>query len=91
MTGYTGVSYTGIFQSAKIRIGSVYSIPGSGTVASVTVYFMRGRDVDCGPVTYRTWTVLNTPDITGALYTGSKCGGSALTDIVVMSKWIQGS
>lgn len=44
-------------------------------------YKMLGRDVDSSPIQYRTWVVNNTPDLTGALYTGDKSGPSPLVDI----------
>jgi hypothetical protein len=47
-----------------------------------TKYFMmRGVDVDCVTLTYRTWLVTSSPDPTGALYTGIKCGPSPLANI----------
>lgn len=54
---------------------------------AVTYYLMRGRDVDCGSVTYRFWTVTGSPDTTGSQYVGSKCGSSPLTDIVIVKKY----
>lgn len=42
---------------------------------------MLGRDVDSSPIQYRTWVVNDTPDLTGALYTGDKSGSSPLVDI----------
>jgi hypothetical protein len=44
-------------------------------------YKMLGRDVNSNPTQYRTWVVNNTPDFTGALYTGLKSGNNALVDI----------
>lgn len=62
----------------------------AGGGAQTTFYIMRGKDVDCGtsPPTMRTWTVTDSPDTTGAFYTGPKCGASALADIVVVKKVI---
>ncbi len=60
---------------------------GGGGPSLTTYYVMRGRDVDCGVITYRTWTVQNAPDTTGAQYVGTKCGASALTDIVVIQMY----
>jgi N-acetylneuraminic acid mutarotase len=42
---------------------------------------MLGRDVDSSPIQYRTWVVNDTPDFTGALYTGDKSGPSPLVDV----------
>ena len=52
-----------------------------------TYYVMRGKDIDCVPVTYRVWTVLGAPDTTGSYYTGVKCGSSPLTDVTIVSKY----
>jgi hypothetical protein len=42
---------------------------------------MVGRDVNSIPTQYRTWVVENTPDLTGALYTGPKSGPNPMVDI----------
>lgn len=42
---------------------------------------MTGRDVDSIPTQYRTWVVPNTPDLTGAQYTGLKSGPAPMVDI----------
>jgi hypothetical protein len=60
------------------------NLPGA---ASTTYYYMRGKDVDCGTVTYRYWVVTQTPDPLGAQYVGSKCGGSVFADVVVEHTW----
>jgi len=60
------------------------SLPIPPTGGATLYYVMRGRDVDCGSVTYRSWTVSGTPDTTGSQYVGTKCGASALADIVVV-------
>jgi hypothetical protein len=59
----------------------------SGT--SVTTYFlMRGNDPNCvTQPTYRYWVVTGSPDPTGAQYTGARCGGSPLTNIIIESTW----
>lgn len=44
-------------------------------------YKMLGRDVNSAPTQYRTWVVPNTPDFTGALYTGLKSGPNMMVDI----------
>lgn len=51
-----------------------------------TVYYMRGRDADCGTLTYRYWSVSGSPDWTGSGYTGIKCGATPLADIVLLRK-----
>lgn len=53
----------------------------------INYFVMRGLDVDCGTITYRTWTVPDHPDNTGALYTGPKCGASPLIDIILIGKY----
>jgi len=44
-------------------------------------YKMLGRDVNSAPTQYRTWVVNDTPDLTGALYTGLKSGPNPMVDI----------
>ena len=90
--GSGGVSYELDFFNQISDDGNTYSTelfdrtqftlpePPPGTII---YYVMRGRDIDCVPVTYRTWTVINTPDTTGVQYSGPKCGSNPLTDIVV--------
>lgn len=56
---------------------------GAAAAASITMYTMRGRDVDCGSLTYRTWTVSSVPDYTGASYVGTRCGATAFADVVI--------
>ena len=64
------------------------SVDGSfGPPLVTTYFFMRWKDVDCGPVTYRTWIVTDAPDPTGAQYVGPKCGGTAITGAVVAASW----
>ena len=56
--------------------------PPISIINSTTYYFMRAQDPNCLPtVTYRYWTVTGTPDTTGALYVGTRCGASPLTNI----------
>lgn len=51
-------------------------------------YLMRGTDVDCmTQPTYRIWKVVNSPDFTGAQYTGARCGASSLANIVIAATW----
>lgn len=54
----------------------------------VIYYIMRARDPDCITPTYRTWTVVDNPDLDGSLYDGARCGATPLTDIVVIKKII---
>jgi hypothetical protein len=53
-------------------------------VGTAQHYLMRGKDIDCGPTTYRYW-VTTSPDPTGSQYVGIKCGVSALQDIIIVS------
>jgi hypothetical protein len=65
--------------------GASFTAPITTNV--VQYYKMRGRDPDCGTLTYRTWVVTGGPDFAGALYTGARCGVSPLIDVVVESTW----
>lgn len=69
---------------------SQFALEGGGGSSTIE-YYMRGKDVDCGILTYRYWVSLNSPDINGSGYSGTKCGGSALTDIVINSIKIRNS
>lgn len=51
----------------------------------ITEYFMRGKDVDCGILTYRYWSSLNAPDPSAIQYSGTKCGASPLQDVIILS------
>jgi len=90
--GTAGYSYNiseSVFERDKGNTsptGTLYpsNILPSPPIGSITYYVMRGKDPDCGPVTYRTWTVENAPDTTGAQYIGTKCGANPLEDIVVI-------
>lgn len=82
------------FQSANKLTSTVidretylYSFGVSQFVPIITKYIMRGKDVDCGSVTYRVWVVQDEPDISGAQYSGPKCGASPFTDIVILLKY----
>lgn len=44
-------------------------------------YKMLARDINSAPLQYRTWVVPNTPDFTGALYTGPKSGYNDFVDV----------
>lgn len=50
-------------------------------------YLMRGIDVDCGSLTYRTWVVQDAPDLSGSEYTGVRCGSTPLSEIIIAAKW----
>ena len=84
-----GGSIEGLFPAPSGTKAHVVSLPGSGiglgpsTGVTIT-YVMRGRDVDCGSLTYRTWSVLSAPDYTGASYVGARCGVTPLADVVVV-------
>lgn len=58
-----------------------------GPTLVVTYFFMRWKDVDCVPVTYRTWIVTDDPDPTGLHYAGPKCGVTAITGAVIAASW----
>lgn len=50
-------------------------------------YKMRGQDVDCGSLTYRTWIVADIPDFSASQYHGARCGVTPLAFVVVVEKW----
>jgi hypothetical protein len=52
--------------------------------AQLITYRMRGLDVDCATLTYRYWYAVGAPDYSASLYTGPKCGASALAAITVV-------
>lgn len=56
-----------------------------GFQPTLAEYFMRGKDVDCGPLTYRYWVSYGQADLSGARYDGTRCGVSPLEDIVILS------
>lgn len=60
---------------------------GGGGTVTVKHYQMRGRDVDCPGVVYRTWAVTGSPDMTGASYVGIRCGVTPFQDVVVTATW----
>jgi hypothetical protein len=62
-------------------------ILGAPIVSPVPYYKMRGRDVDCGPITYRTWVVQDMPDPTETFYAGPRCGATPFADIVIAEQW----
>lgn len=58
------------------------------TATSTKHYLMQWKDVDCVTTTYRFWHVTESPDPTGIQYSGTKCGGSAITGAFVSATWI---
>jgi len=82
--GFTALSGSGI--PTFTNIGSITRTRSSGMLYSIW-YKMRARDPDCVSLTYRTWVVSGTPDYTAALYTGARCGATALTDITIVATW----
>lgn len=50
-------------------------------------YKMRGQDVDCGVLTYRTWIVADVPDFAATFYVGTRCGATPFSNVVVTEKW----
>lgn len=64
---------------------------GAEGVAQATVYIMVGRDPDCVGVVYRTWQVTGAPDYTAAQYTGTRCGVTPLTDVILAASFIPGT
>ncbi len=50
-------------------------------------YKMRGQDVDCGPLTYRTWIVADQPDFLASQYSGPRCGVTPFSHVIVVEKW----
>jgi len=69
--------------------GTVYNFPSGPETGDVIVkhYLMQWRDVDCGPVTYRSWHVTDAPDPTGVFYAGPKCGVTPITGAFVTATW----
>lgn len=57
---------------------------GGGESAQIE-YYMRGKDADCGILTYRYWTSINFADISAIGYSGPKCGANPLEDITILS------
>lgn len=86
---YTYETYSSIEKEkgSTLKLSNREVLPSPPAGGSVIYYVMRGRDVDCIPVTYRTWTVTGSPDATGSQYLGAKCGINPLTDIVVVHKY----
>jgi len=70
-------------ESDPIHFYSAIPLPRAVSAQLVT-YRMRGRDVDCATLTYRYWNSVGAPDLSASLYTGPKCGVSALTEVVVV-------
>lgn len=64
--------------------GVVLPAPATGPT---TYYLNRWLDVDCDLVIYRTWVTQGTADSTGIHYSGTKCGGSSISNVVVAATW----
>lgn len=77
-----GLQVTYSTQRIGLRDGS-YTFPP----VVVRYYKMRGQDVDCGPLTYRTWIVTDTPDYTGVQYTGPRCGATPFAHVAIADTW----
>lgn len=86
---------TATFNSAQSRIAShspasYWGCAGVNVMpcGSINTYYkMIARDPDCSSLTYVSWVVVNTPDATGANYTGTRCGSNPLVDIAIEAKW----
>lgn len=66
-----------------------YFLSEVGSLRVTNYYLMRWLDSDCigsTPV-YRTWVVTNSPDPTGAFYSGTKCGATAIFSAVIAAEW----
>lgn len=88
-TDYTAVqnaSSTYVAQSAGVRESDRAS-SNTGAFINTTYYAMKGVDSDSQTLTYRTWVVTDSPDTTGALYSGAKSGNSPLSNIQIAAKW----
>lgn len=72
---------------ARTSFSSGEVVASDNTSNTTAYYKMRGRDVDAGSLTYRSWVVSETPDTTGGRYTGPKSGSNPLADITVVSFW----
>jgi len=79
-----GLTVTNTSQRIAIHDGS-YTSPQP---PPKTYYKMRGQDVDCGPLTYRTWVVSGVPDYTGAQYTGTRCGATPFSNVTIAATWM---
>jgi hypothetical protein len=64
------------------------SLNGGPCGSIITYYKMIARDPDCISLTYVSWVVLDQPDVDGSMYTGVRCGTSALQDIAIEAKWV---
>jgi hypothetical protein len=87
-TDYTTVQYdNSLFTGASGIRDSDRAASSIASFSNSNYYAMRGVDVDALSLTYRSWVVSGSPDITGALYTGDKSGSSPLTNIQVVAQW----
>jgi len=77
-----------VFRHYPAHNMSLQQLIGTAVSPSIVSYYkMRGKDVDCGPLTYRTWVVSGAPDPTGALYVGARCGVTPFTEVVIAETW----
>jgi len=68
----------------------VFLPAGAATLgAARRFYKMQAEDPDCMSLTYRTWVVVDDPDLTGAQYVGTRCGVSPLVNIVIADAWLK--
>jgi phosphatidylethanolamine-binding protein (PEBP) family uncharacterized protein len=77
--------YNPLFFFAQETVSQIFTPPA--TPGPTTYYAMRAIDPDCPTLTYVSWVVENSPDITGSQYTGARCGASPLIDITITAKW----
>lgn len=81
-------AYSSTIENGPTLDGSYQTSIGSPTGISLTTYYaMRAIDPDCPTLTYVSWVVQDSPDITGSQYTGPRCGASTLQNITVSAKW----
>ena len=67
--------------------GGSAGIPAAPSVGPTTYFKMVGLDTDCGSPTLRTWRVSGTPDLTGAQYTGFRCGVTPFSSVFIAATW----
>lgn len=67
--------------------GGIPDIPQAPSTGPTTYFKMVGLDTDCGSPTLRTWRVSGTPDLTGAQYTGFRCGATPFSSVFVAATW----
>lgn len=87
MAGIIGSAASGTFGHYVVHSGSSQTFETPIVVSVTNYYKMRGKDVDCVSLTYRTWVVSGSPDPTGALYVGSRCGVTPFAEVVIAEAW----